>query len=53
MARLALTRHGQSVWNLEGRFTGWVDVDLTEEGEAQAGVGIRAERECDLRPRPR
>ncbi|MEQ8433471.1 MAG: 2,3-diphosphoglycerate-dependent phosphoglycerate mutase [Oceanicaulis sp.] len=36
MTRLVLTRHGESRWNLENRFTGWVDVDLTETGEAQA-----------------
>jgi 2,3-bisphosphoglycerate-dependent phosphoglycerate mutase len=36
MPHLALLRHGQSQWNLENRFTGWVDVDLTAEGEAQA-----------------
>ena len=36
MPTLALVRHGQSQWNLENRFTGWVDVDLTAEGEAQA-----------------
>jgi 2,3-bisphosphoglycerate-dependent phosphoglycerate mutase len=36
MPKLALLRHGQSQWNLENRFTGWVDVDLTAEGEAQA-----------------
>ena len=36
MPRLILLRHGQSQWNLENRFTGWVDVDLTAEGEAQA-----------------
>ncbi|WP_411816493.1 2,3-diphosphoglycerate-dependent phosphoglycerate mutase [Hyphococcus sp. DH-69] len=36
MARLALIRHGQSQWNLENRFTGWVDVDLTEKGTAEA-----------------
>ncbi len=36
MPRLVLLRHGQSQWNLENRFTGWVDVDLTPEGEAQA-----------------
>src|SRR5262245_23397602 len=29
---LVLLRHGQSTWNLENRFTGWIDVDLTEEG---------------------
>ena len=36
MPSLVLLRHGQSQWNLEDRFTGWVDVDLTPEGEAQA-----------------
>jgi 2,3-bisphosphoglycerate-dependent phosphoglycerate mutase len=36
---LILLRHGQSRWNLENRFTGWVDVDLTPEGEAQATKG--------------
>lgn len=37
-ANLILLRHGQSIWNLENRFTGWTDVDLTERGirEAQA-----------------
>jgi len=36
MPTLVLLRHGQSQWNLEHRFTGWVDVDLTPEGEAEA-----------------
>ncbi|ADM10220.1 phosphoglycerate mutase [Parvularcula bermudensis HTCC2503] len=36
MPRICLVRHGQSRWNLENRFTGWVDVDLTEKGEAEA-----------------
>lgn len=36
MATLALIRHGQSLWNLENRFTGWVDVPLTEQGRAEA-----------------
>ncbi len=36
MNYLVLLRHGQSQWNLENRFTGWVDVDLTENGEAEA-----------------
>ena len=36
MARLTLIRHGQSVWNLANRFTGWVDVDLTDKGEEEA-----------------
>ena len=39
MPTLILLRHGQSQWNLENRFTGWVDVDLTDEGEAQAKKG--------------
>ncbi|GAB4492532.1 MAG: 2,3-diphosphoglycerate-dependent phosphoglycerate mutase [Anaerolineales bacterium] len=37
--KLVLVRHGQSVWNLENRFTGWTDVDLTEQGMAEAKAG--------------
>ena len=36
MPRLILIRHGQSQWNLENRFTGWWDVDVTEKGAAEA-----------------
>jgi len=36
LPRLILVRHGQSQWNLENRFTGWWDVDLTEKGVAEA-----------------
>ena len=36
MGYLILIRHGQSTWNLENRFTGWVDVDLTENGKSEA-----------------
>ena len=36
MPQLVLIRHGQSAWNLENRFTGWWDVDLTAQGEAEA-----------------
>ena len=36
MSFLILVRHGQSTWNLEKRFTGWVDVDLTEKGKSEA-----------------
>lgn len=36
MKRIVLVRHGQSQWNLENRFTGWTDVDLTPKGEADA-----------------
>ena len=39
MPTLILLRHGQSQWNLENRFTGWVDVDLTAQGEAEAKKG--------------
>ena len=44
--KLLLLRHGQSIWNLENLFTGWVDVDLSEQGrqEAQeAGRMLKAE----------
>ena len=36
MSYLVLIRHGQSVWNLKKKFTGWVDVDLTENGKSEA-----------------
>lgn len=36
MALLILLRHGESVWNKENRFTGWVDVDLSDRGEEEA-----------------
>ena len=36
MSILVLVRHGQSTWNLEKKFTGWVDVDLTENGKSEA-----------------
>ena len=36
MKRLVMLRHGQSVWNLENRFTGWHDVDLTDQGRNEA-----------------
>lgn len=39
MPTLILLRHGQSEWNLADRFTGWVDVDLTPQGEAEARKG--------------
>jgi 2,3-bisphosphoglycerate-dependent phosphoglycerate mutase len=38
---LALVRHGQSLWNLENLFTGWTDVDLTEQGRAEAAEAGR------------
>ena len=39
MATLVLLRHGESVWNAEGLFTGWVDVDLSQAGEDEATKG--------------
>ena len=36
MANLILVRHGQSQWNLENRFTGWYDAELTDQGKEEA-----------------
>jgi 2,3-bisphosphoglycerate-dependent phosphoglycerate mutase len=43
--KLVLCRHGQSIWNLENLFTGWVDVDLSEQGRAEAREAGRQLRE--------
>ena len=59
--RLILVRHGQSQWNLENRFTGWWDVDLTEKGVAEARAagalladkGMLPTRRLHLAPDPR
>ena len=50
MPRLVLIRHGQSAWNLENRFTGWWDVDITEQGasEAKAAGELMAARGLDF-----
>ncbi len=45
MKKLVLVRHGESQWNLENRFTGWTDVDLTEKGRAEAREAGRLLRE--------
>src|SRR5215831_9452163 len=42
MPKLVLLRHGESVWNRENRFTGWTDVDLSEQGRAEAASAGRA-----------
>lgn len=47
---LILLRHGQSAWNKTGQFTGWVDVDLTEQGEREAVNAGRLLTEHDLLP---
>ena len=38
MSQLVIFRHGQSTWNLENKFTGWVDVELTDKGKAEANL---------------
>ena len=43
--KLVLVRHGQSTWNLENRFTGWTDVDLTELGRQEALAGAKMLRD--------
>lgn len=48
-ATLVLLRHGQSQWNLDNRFTGWVDVPLTEQGRAEAAAAGVLMREEGLR----
>ena len=50
MPTLVLIRHGQSTWNLENRFTGWWDVDVTEKGvqEARAAGQLLAEKGLDF-----
>ena len=50
MPRLVLIRHGQSAWNLENRFTGWWDVDVTEKGadEARAAGELMAAKGLDF-----
>ncbi|MDO9228275.1 MAG: 2,3-bisphosphoglycerate-dependent phosphoglycerate mutase [Syntrophales bacterium] len=45
MIRLVMLRHGESTWNLENRFTGWTDVDLTERGVREAHQAGRLLRE--------
>ena len=47
-ATLVLLRHGQSVWNAENRFTGWVDVPLTERGWAEAEAAGKALADLDF-----
>lgn len=48
MPTLVLIRHGQSTWNLENRFTGWWDVDVTEKGVAEAKVAGALMRDMGL-----
>src|SRR5437016_14604893 len=48
MGKLILLRHGQSTWNLENRFTGWIDVPLTPQGEMEAEEAGRLLREYKI-----
>lgn len=50
MPRLILVRHGQSQWNLENRFTGWWDVDLTAKGEEEARAAGALLKARDMLP---
>jgi 2,3-bisphosphoglycerate-dependent phosphoglycerate mutase len=49
-SNLILLRHGESEWNAKNLFTGWVDVDLSEAGEAEAAAGGRLLTAAGLRP---
>ncbi|HTH44850.1 MAG TPA: 2,3-bisphosphoglycerate-dependent phosphoglycerate mutase [Oxalicibacterium sp.] len=49
MGSLVIVRHGESLWNREGRFTGWTDIDLTEAGVAQARRAGRALADAGFR----
>lgn len=46
--KLVLIRHGQSAWNLENKFTGWTDVDLTEKGVEEAKNGGKVLKELGI-----
>ena len=48
--KLILLRHGESQWNAKNLFTGWVDVDLSEKGEAEAARAGVLLREAELLP---
>ena len=45
MKRIVLVRHGESQWNMENRFTGWTNVDLTEKGKEEAFAAGRLLKE--------
>ena len=48
MSNLILIRHGQSLWNKERRFTGWADIDLTEQGKSEAKEAGRLIQELNI-----
>ncbi len=49
MSRLVLVRHGQSIWNLQNRFTGWVDISLSRKGMQEAEQAVKAHRRMAMR----
>ena len=49
MNHLILVRHGQSIWNLEKRFTGWVDIELTDQGKLEACQAGELIKKLDLK----
>ena len=48
MNNLILVRHGQSHWNKERRFTGWADIDLTEQGQLEAELAGKLIKELKI-----
>ena len=48
MGKLIAIRHGQSTWNAENRFTGWVDVDLSEKGVQEAEKSGKLVKELNI-----
>ena len=48
MGKLIAIRHGQSTWNAENRFTGWVDVDLSEKGVQEAEKAGKLLKELNI-----
>ena len=49
MNHLIVIRHGQSIWNLEKRFTGWADIDLTDKGKSEAHKAGKLIKKINLR----
>jgi len=48
MTKLVLLRHGESIWNMESRFAGWTDVDLSERGAEEAKMAVQVLKEVGL-----
>ena len=48
MSKLIAIRHGQSTWNAENRFTGWVDIDLSEKGVHEAEISGKLIKELNI-----